>query len=127
MLSIFRSTASRAPFARGFATTRPTADLSKLTLVGTLVREPETRATKNDKEYCVYVVATRNQRLPPNANGAGFEMREPEPGADPSTPFGQRQIFLRHETFRLVHQKPEETEPETETATENQNNYTSGY
>lgn len=27
---------------------------------------------------------------------AGFEIREPEPGADASTPQGQRQIFLRH-------------------------------
>ncbi|KAF8897217.1 hypothetical protein BD779DRAFT_1667225 [Infundibulicybe gibba] len=27
---------------------------------------------------------------------AGFELREPEPGADSSTPQGQRQIFLRH-------------------------------
>ncbi|KAF9482029.1 hypothetical protein BDN70DRAFT_488449 [Pholiota conissans] len=131
MLSILRSTASRALSTRGFATTRPTADLAKLTLVGTLVKEPEARLTKNEKEYVVYVVATRNQRLPPNADGerppttstfhrivsfnensskflktlrkgakvyieAGLEMREPEPGADPSTPLGQRQIFLRH-------------------------------
>lgn len=27
---------------------------------------------------------------------ANFELREPEPDADPSTPQGQRQIFLRH-------------------------------
>lgn len=27
---------------------------------------------------------------------AGFEIREPEPGADATTPQGQRQIFLRH-------------------------------
>jgi hypothetical protein len=27
---------------------------------------------------------------------AAFELREPEAGADPNTPQGQRQIFLRH-------------------------------
>lgn len=27
---------------------------------------------------------------------ANFELREPEPNTDPSTPAGQRQIFLRH-------------------------------
>lgn len=27
---------------------------------------------------------------------ANFELREPEPSADPDTPQGQRQIFLRH-------------------------------
>jgi len=31
------------------------ADLSKLNLIGTLVRDPETRLTKNDKEYVAYV------------------------------------------------------------------------
>ncbi|KAK7060216.1 ssDNA-binding protein, mitochondrial [Paramarasmius palmivorus] len=29
---------------------------------------------------------------------AGYELREPEPDADPTTPMGQRQIFLRHGT-----------------------------
>lgn len=33
---------------------------------------------------------------------AGFEVREPEPGADPSTPQGQRQIFLRHGLSRTA-------------------------
>ncbi|KAF8665714.1 hypothetical protein AX16_000164 [Volvariella volvacea WC 439] len=33
---------------------------------------------------------------------AAFELREPEPGADPSTPQGQRQIFLRHEQIRVL-------------------------
>jgi hypothetical protein len=27
---------------------------------------------------------------------ANYELREPEPTADPDTPAGQRQIFLRH-------------------------------
>lgn len=31
------------------------ADLSKLNLIGTLVRDPEIRQTKNEKEYVVYV------------------------------------------------------------------------
>ncbi|KIY45913.1 nucleic acid-binding protein [Fistulina hepatica ATCC 64428] len=33
---------------------------------------------------------------------ANFEVREPEPSADPDTPQGQRQIFLRHETIRVL-------------------------
>ncbi|KIK65604.1 hypothetical protein GYMLUDRAFT_39083 [Collybiopsis luxurians FD-317 M1] len=35
---------------------------------------------------------------------AAYELREPEPDADPSTPQGQRQIFLRHETIRVLAQ-----------------------
>ena len=30
---------------------------------------------------------------------ANYELREPDPAADPNTPQGQRQIFLRHGTF----------------------------
>ncbi|KAJ7367984.1 hypothetical protein DFH08DRAFT_829997 [Mycena albidolilacea] len=33
---------------------------------------------------------------------AAYEIREPEPEADPSTPQGQRQIFLRHETIKVI-------------------------
>ncbi|KAJ3558942.1 hypothetical protein NM688_g632 [Phlebia brevispora] len=33
---------------------------------------------------------------------ANFELREPDPNADPDTPQGQRQIFLRHENIRLL-------------------------
>ncbi|TFY72073.1 hypothetical protein EVG20_g921 [Dentipellis fragilis] len=33
---------------------------------------------------------------------ANFELREPDPTADPSTPQGQRQIFLRHENIRVI-------------------------
>ncbi|KAJ7638538.1 hypothetical protein FB45DRAFT_903180 [Roridomyces roridus] len=33
---------------------------------------------------------------------AGYEIREPESGSDPSTPEGQRQIFLRHESIRVI-------------------------
>lgn len=32
---------------------------------------------------------------------AGFELREPEKDADPATPQGQRQIFLRHGSSRV--------------------------
>jgi len=42
---------------------------------------------------------------------AGFELREPEKEADPATPHGQRQIFLRHETIRLI-SKPAAAKPE---------------
>ncbi|KAJ4499987.1 hypothetical protein C8R41DRAFT_812810 [Lentinula lateritia] len=42
---------------------------------------------------------------------AGYELREPEPDADPTTPAGQRQIFLRHETIRVLsHPKSSEQE-----------------
>ena len=34
---------------------------------------------------------------------ANFELREPDPSADPNTPQGQRQIFLRHGMCRVVH------------------------
>jgi len=33
---------------------------------------------------------------------ANFELREPEHGADPDSPQGQRQIFLRHESIRVL-------------------------
>jgi len=33
---------------------------------------------------------------------ANYELREPDPTADPDTPQGQRQIFLRHELIRLL-------------------------
>ncbi|PPR03871.1 hypothetical protein CVT26_000869 [Gymnopilus dilepis] len=39
-----------------------------------------------------------------------FELREPDPDADPTTPQGQRQIFLRHETIRVLNY------PKTESA-----------
>lgn len=33
---------------------------------------------------------------------ANFELREPDSSADPSSPQGQRQIFLRHEMIRVL-------------------------
>ncbi|KAG6850052.1 hypothetical protein H0H93_001868 [Arthromyces matolae] len=47
---------------------------------------------------------------------AGFELRDPEPNADPATPQGQRQIFLRHETLRVISKPkhPEASEGEAE-------------
>jgi len=33
---------------------------------------------------------------------ANYELREPEAGAEPGSPQGQRQIFLRHETIRVL-------------------------
>ncbi|KAJ6516208.1 hypothetical protein C8R45DRAFT_856074 [Mycena sanguinolenta] len=33
---------------------------------------------------------------------AAYEIREPDPEADPSTPQGQRQIFLRHESLSVI-------------------------
>ncbi|KAF9008788.1 hypothetical protein BDQ17DRAFT_1421988 [Cyathus striatus] len=47
---------------------------------------------------------------------ANFELRDPEPGADPSTPQGQRQIFLRHENIRVISSpRPQPTEHEDST------------
>ncbi|EGO01588.1 hypothetical protein SERLA73DRAFT_49973, partial [Serpula lacrymans var. lacrymans S7.3] len=112
-------------------------DLSKLTLVGRLGKDPELRTTKTEKEYVAYTVATTNYPPPPpNPDGsraesattwhhiisfhpgqnqflrglakgtrvyveANFELRDPEVGADPASPQGQRQIFLRHGTNTL--------------------------
>ncbi|KAG9050017.1 hypothetical protein FS837_007996 [Tulasnella sp. UAMH 9824] len=61
MLSLARSTFARS--VRTFSTSRPVNyDVAKVTLVGHLVREPETRITKNDKEYVSYTVATQTNR-----------------------------------------------------------------
>ncbi|KAJ7774205.1 single-strand binding protein family-domain-containing protein [Mycena maculata] len=43
---------------------------------------------------------------------AAYEIREPEQDADPSTPQGQRQIFLRHESLRVI-STPRAKEAET--------------
>ncbi|KAM6495638.1 Single-strand binding protein family domain containing protein [Amanita muscaria] len=149
MLSSIRVAFPRAFSIRGFSTTSPrSSDVSKLTLVGTLIRDPETRQTKNEKEYVMYTVATQNYPPPPlDANGerrpttstfhrllsfnehvnrflqtlrkgtkvyveANYELREPEQGADPTTPQGQRQIFLRHENMRVLYtpKRPEAVE-----------------
>ncbi|KAH7916815.1 hypothetical protein BJ138DRAFT_1121618 [Hygrophoropsis aurantiaca] len=37
---------------------------------------------------------------------ANFELRDPEPNADPASPQGQRQIFLRHENIRILKSAP---------------------
>ncbi|KAG5644566.1 hypothetical protein DXG03_008140 [Asterophora parasitica] len=138
MFGAIRAAASRSS-VRAFSTSTPrAADLAKLVLIGHLARDPESRQTKNDREFVTYTVATTNYPPPPpDANGerraaastfhrvlsfqegsnrylqtlkkgskvyveANFELREPEPGADPSTPQGQRQIFLKHETIRVL-------------------------
>jgi len=41
---------------------------------------------------------------------ANFELREPDPSADPATPQGQRQVFLRHECIRLLRGPPQSNE-----------------
>jgi len=138
MLGSIRTAASRSS-VRAFSTSTPrTADLAKLMLIGRLIRDPEVRQTRTEKEYVTYTVATQNYPLPPpDANGerpkptstfhkvlsfqehpnkylrtlqkgslvyveAGFELREPEKDADPGTPQGQRQIFLKHECIRVL-------------------------
>jgi hypothetical protein len=48
---------------------------------------------------------TQNNYLKSLAKGsrvyveANYELRDPDPNADPSSPSGQRQIFLRHGAF----------------------------
>ncbi|KAF8165068.1 hypothetical protein B0H34DRAFT_221589 [Crassisporium funariophilum] len=137
MLAIRTAVTARAFSSRAFSTTpRRAADLAKLTLIGHLTRDPETRLTKRDKEFVTYTVATSSpsppdvngERLPPTTTfhrilcfnegsskylrslrkgsrvyvETSFEIKEPEPEADPTTPQGQRQIFLRHETIRVL-------------------------
>ncbi|KAI0370155.1 hypothetical protein BV20DRAFT_299857 [Pilatotrama ljubarskyi] len=41
---------------------------------------------------------------------ANFELRQPDPNADPDSPEGQRQIFLRHESIRVLRQPPKDKE-----------------
>ncbi|TFK29228.1 hypothetical protein FA15DRAFT_664140 [Coprinopsis marcescibilis] len=136
MLSLLRSSLAKPSHLRTFSTSARLSDVAKLTLVGTLTRDPEARMSKNDKEYVIYTVATRNAPSSPDSNGerqststfhrvlsfqehstkylktlrkgskvyveANYEVREPETGSDPSTPHGQRQIFLRHENIRVI-------------------------
>ncbi|TFK56183.1 nucleic acid-binding protein [Heliocybe sulcata] len=126
------------------------ADLSKLTLIGRLGRDPETRKTRNDEEYISYTVATTNYPAPPpNPDGtrrepsttwhsvycfqpgavnylktlkkgtrvyveANFELRDPDPTADPDSPQGQRQIFLKHEAIRVIQSAPKAESGEEE-------------
>ncbi|EFI27669.1 hypothetical protein CC1G_14594 [Coprinopsis cinerea okayama7 len=152
MLSALRSSFSRSSSRRTFTTSAVRRhDLAKLTLIGTLVRDPEPRVTKSEKEYVMYTVATQNYPPPPpDANGerhtasnfhrvlcfnegasrylktlrkgsrvyveANYEIREPEPGAEPSSPHGQRQIFLRHEMIRLLNAPRGERHPNEESS-----------
>ncbi|KAG2151867.1 hypothetical protein BD769DRAFT_1623578 [Suillus cothurnatus] len=41
---------------------------------------------------------------------ANFELRDPDPSADPSSVQAQRQIFLRHESIRVIRQAPSHNE-----------------
>ncbi|KAH9482960.1 Single-stranded DNA-binding protein rim1, mitochondrial [Psilocybe cubensis] len=149
MLSAIRVSAARSFTARSFSSSSRASDLSKLTLIGNLARDPEARLTKNDKEYITYTVAVRNSGPPPGPDGertrgsttyhrvlsfndgsnkylrtlkkgsriyceTTFELKEPAPDADPSTPQGQRQIFLRHESLKVISTpKPQEHSEES--------------
>ncbi|KAH9062007.1 hypothetical protein EDB87DRAFT_353561 [Lactarius vividus] len=44
---------------------------------------------------------------------ANFELRDPDPLADPTTPQGQRQILLRHESIRVLRGPTHATEEST--------------
>ncbi|KAL0949125.1 hypothetical protein HGRIS_009209 [Hohenbuehelia grisea] len=49
---------------------------------------------------------------------ANFELREPEPNAEPDSPQAQRQIFLRHETLRVLSQPRNKEHEDSEVASE---------
>ncbi|CAK5276058.1 unnamed protein product [Mycena citricolor] len=138
MFSALRAPVVRRSSLRAFSTTLPQHDLAKLTLIGTLGRDPELKTTKNDKEFVSYTVATGSRgandewtttwhrvfSFSPGSNKylqtlkggskvyveAAFEIREPESGADPSTAQGQRQIFLRHENIQVVSRPKSDSE-----------------
>jgi len=44
-------------------------DVAKLTLIGRLGKDPETRTTRNNKEYVSYVIGTTNPSLAPGPDG----------------------------------------------------------
>ncbi|KAG9014289.1 hypothetical protein FRB90_005467 [Tulasnella sp. 427] len=62
MFSLARSTFAKS--ARAFSTVRPSGlrDIARVTLIGNMVRDPETRITKNEKEYVSYTVVTQANR-----------------------------------------------------------------
>ncbi|KAI0773968.1 hypothetical protein C8Q74DRAFT_1267625 [Fomes fomentarius] len=45
---------------------------------------------------------------------ANFELRQPDPSADSDSPEGQRQIFLRHETIRVLRSTPKASDEESQ-------------
>ncbi|RPD66691.1 hypothetical protein L226DRAFT_607999 [Lentinus tigrinus ALCF2SS1-7] len=131
MFSLSARAALRAP-SRAFSTSASrSTDMAKLLLIGRLGKEPELRYTKTNKEYVSYTIATANN-VPEGAQPtttwhhvlsfnpssinylrtlkkgalvyaeANFELRQPDPNADPDSPEGQRQIFLRHENIRVL-------------------------
>ncbi|KAL5487865.1 RIM1 [Sanghuangporus weigelae] len=156
MLNLARTMRVNGAAQRLFSTSaRRSHDVAKLTLIGRLGREPETKYTASNKEYVTYTVATTNYPPPPpNPDGsrpsartswhyiycfapnifdylrtltkgshvyveANYELREPDASAEPGSPQGQRQIFLRHETLRLLGARRQQPESEGETEVEN--------
>jgi len=150
MFALRAAAVARSFSVRTFSTTKTRAsDLSKLSLIGYLARDPENKLTRNDKEFVSYTVSTKTtlapdpngERPPPmvtfhkilcfNESGikflstlkkgtrvyveANYELREPESGADPATPQGQRQIFLRHEQIKIISYPKIDSPPKVET------------
>ncbi|PAV21097.1 single-stranded dna-binding protein [Pyrrhoderma noxium] len=150
MFATIRSARVGASAQRLFSTSaRRQFDVAKLTLIGRLGAEPETKTTANGKEYLTYTVATTNfPPPPPNPDGSrpsartswhqifcftpsafdtlryarkgahvyvecNYELRDPEPHAEPGSPQSHRQIFLRHDHFRILkNSKPASEEEE---------------
>jgi len=63
--------------ARAFSSTPSRAyDLCKVTLIGHIVREPEVKSSKSEKEYMIYTVATQQYPPPPlSADGTRIPAR----------------------------------------------------
>ncbi|KAF9452148.1 hypothetical protein P691DRAFT_697651 [Macrolepiota fuliginosa MF-IS2] len=149
MFSALRANLRPTSAARAFSTSRPAAaDLAKLTLIGRVARDPETRLTKNEKEFLAYTVITTSstntnqgerqivrtfhrvlcfdpshieflRRLKKGSKvyvQADYTIKEPEQGADPTTPQGQRHIFLTHESIKVL--SPPRVVPEPTESTE---------
>jgi len=134
---------ARQAFARrAFSTSTVRNDMAKVVLIGRVGKTPELRTNRNGKEYVSYSVATSNN-LPDGTSRTTwhnissfnsqaqqyllsvpkgslvyveghFEIREPDLGADPTSPQAQRSIFYRHDYLRLLRRGSSgESDPES--------------
>ncbi|KAM0753037.1 hypothetical protein T439DRAFT_188352 [Meredithblackwellia eburnea MCA 4105] len=64
MLATIRPAVARLS-VRAFSTSRPAADIAKMTLIGRIGGEPQIKVNKNGKEFLMYKVATTDPFQPP--------------------------------------------------------------
>ncbi|PWN24286.1 nucleic acid-binding protein [Microstroma glucosiphilum] len=73
MFTIARSAAAAAPrralLSRPFSSTPSAADYARMQLLGRLIADPETRATRSGKDYVRYTLATNDPVGPPGEDG----------------------------------------------------------